>query len=117
MIWLREEEPCFVEEAEWEGRGEEREGKKSPLRLVDPITGRLMSSSCHQYPAIRHNLRQIYEELQGLEQVIEEDIRGTGMQANDLRAMLQGKKGVEKWVSRFEQRHGNVVRRILHKAY
>jgi hypothetical protein len=39
------------------------DGKRSLLRLMDPITHRMMSSSCNEYTNIKTEFRRILGEL------------------------------------------------------
>ena len=46
---LKEEGSCFIGEEHIEME----EGKVSLMRIVDPISGRLMNSSCNEYNNIK----------------------------------------------------------------
>jgi DNA polymerase sigma len=56
-IRLQEEGNCFIDDLLI--RHEIEEGKVGLLKIVDPITARLMSSSCHEYSNIRAEFRRI----------------------------------------------------------
>ena len=61
MIILREEGSCFV--SEQVVKYEFEEGKIGLLKIIDPITNRLMSSSCHEYNNIKGQFIKIFCEL------------------------------------------------------
>lgn len=56
------------------GLGSE-EGKKSLLRLMDPITETMMNSSCNEYANIRAEFRRILNEFSSLESSIEDFLK------------------------------------------
>lgn len=60
VIWLQEER-CFYKVEELNCIG-----KAGLLRIIDPLTSQLMSSSCHQYEAIRGELRRVLEGINSL---------------------------------------------------
>lgn len=61
VVMLKHEGHCFVDEHQM--NGEYDDSKKSLLKLVDPITGRLMNSSCLEYNNIRIEFKRILGQL------------------------------------------------------
>lgn len=51
------------------------DGKRSLLRLMDPITSKMMNSSCNEYNNIKAEFRRILSELQLLENNIDDYLK------------------------------------------
>jgi hypothetical protein len=84
-------------------------GKAGLLRIIDPLTSQLMSSSCHQYEAIRGELRRVLEGLGSLEEVVRMEVR----EVRDHRGKeVIGGKSCGR-VRDFEAKHGNVIKKIF----
>ncbi len=73
IVWLRKVGPCFVHEDEVSVVVED--GKRSLLRLMDPITSKMMNSSCNEYNNIKAEFRRILSELQLLENNIDDYLK------------------------------------------
>jgi DNA polymerase sigma len=61
VVTLKNLGHCFVDENNI--KYENDEGKRGLLKLIDPITGRLMSSSCLEYNNIKIEFRRILAEM------------------------------------------------------
>ena len=84
----------------------------NPLRIIDPLTQKLMSSSCSQYQAIKLEFRRIRAEIMSEMETIEREITTNypPVPANKLEAT---KKSIEKWIHKYEMRTRFSIKKII----
>ena len=84
----------------------------NPLRIVDPLTNRIMSGSCYLYPQIKSEFRRIYKELIEGRESIEKEVELT-VNGSEIPKLLENKKTMDKWINKYEARSGFSIKDIL----
>lgn len=83
------------------------------LKIVDPLSGKIMSSSCYQYNNIKAEFRRIKNEILSLEGLVEKEIELCFTNNAEIMKMLTNKKTFDKWINKFEARSGFSILNII----
>ena len=83
------------------------------LKIIDPITNRLMSSSCIEYTNIKIEFKRISRELESWREQIEEELKTGGVSPADLLRLGGSRKSIEKWLNRFEGKHPVSLQKVI----
>ena len=64
------------------------------LKIIDPLNGKLMSSSCYQYNSIKAEWRHIRAEILKIEDLVQAEIESCLSQPNEIAKVLSNKKSL-----------------------
>jgi hypothetical protein len=64
----------------------------NPLKIIDPLNGKLMSSSCFQFNSIKAEWRRIRGEILRIEELVEGEIEGCFANVGEIVKLMGNKK-------------------------
>ena len=82
---------------------------------MDPISNKIMNSSCNEYNNIKKEFKRILQQIYQLQDRIEEEMKQSGVSIVEMGKMMQSKKGVDKWINKFQNKYGNSIRYIINR--